>query len=102
MSRARDSFSEYSVPGTGNAAYVMVLDHVGLEAEEFEFPGLSMAYDPFGRIIAETEPFEEQMLLIDIQASAVEKYRTYGHHYTLKFRRPDIYGELSEIIRNDS
>ncbi|MDD3931821.1 MAG: hypothetical protein GXY22_00275 [Clostridiaceae bacterium] len=99
----RDSFLRiFGARALDNAAYVMVLDHVGLEAEEFEFPGLSMAYDPFGRIIAETEPFKEQMLLIDIQASAVEKYRTYGHHYTLKFRRPDIYGELSEIIRNDS
>ena len=40
-----------------NAAYMMVLDHVGLEADQFEFPGLSMAFDPFGDVIAETEPF---------------------------------------------
>lgn len=84
-----------------NAAYIMVLDHVGMEADQFEFPGLSMAFDPFGDVIAETEPFKEQLLLVDIQASAIEKYRTYGHHYTLKYRRPDIYGSLSEIIGND-
>jgi predicted amidohydrolase len=80
-----------------NAMYVLVLDHVGLEADAFEFPGISMAFDPFGRLIAETEPFVEQMLLVDIRSGEVEKYRTYGHHNTLVYRRPAIYGPLTEI-----
>lgn len=48
-----------------NAVYALVLDHVGLEAEDFEFPGVSLAFDPFGNLIAETEPFVEQTLFVD-------------------------------------
>ena len=73
-----------------NAVYVAVLDHVGLEAKDFEFPGVSMAFDPFGNVISETKLFQEDMLIIDIKEEEVVKYRTYGHHYTLKFRRPEI------------
>jgi predicted amidohydrolase len=79
-----------------SAVYVLVLDHVGLEAENFEFPGVSMAFDPYGELIAEAEPYQEQMLLVDLKAAEVEKYRTYGHHYTLKYRRPEIYGALTQ------
>ena len=80
-----------------NAMYVLVLDHVGLEAENFEFPGVSMAFNPFGTLLAETEPFVEQMLLVDLKAAEVEKYRTYGHMYTLTYRRPEIYGPLTDL-----
>jgi predicted amidohydrolase len=81
-----------------NAMYVMVLDHVGLEAENFEFPGVSMAIDPIGDIIAESNPSVEEMVVVDLKESQIEKYRTYGHHYTLKFRRPEIYGELAKMV----
>jgi predicted amidohydrolase len=80
-----------------NAMYVLVLDHVGLEAENFEFPGVSMAFNPFGELIAEAQPLAEQMLLVDLKAAEVEKYRTYGHMYTLTYRRPEIYGPLTEM-----
>ena len=80
-----------------NATYVLVLDHVGLEAENFEFPGVSMVFDPFGNLVTEAEPFVEQMLIVDLQASEIEKYRTFGHHYTLKYRRPEIYGPLAHL-----
>ena len=80
-----------------NAAYVAVLDHVGPEADNFEFPGVTMVYDPMGNVISETEPFREEMILVDIKADEVEKYRTFGHHYTLKFRRPEIYSQLTRL-----
>ena len=80
-----------------NAMYVMVLDHVGTEAKDFEFPGVSMAIDPYGEVIAESNALQEEMMLVDLKGSEVEKYRTYGHHYTLKYRRPEIYGELAEM-----
>ena len=78
--------------------YVMVLDHVGAEAEDFEFPGVSMAIDPFGNVIAESSALKEEMVIVDLKGSEIEKYRTYGHHYTLKYRRPEIYSELAEMV----
>jgi predicted amidohydrolase len=87
----------FSARAMDNAMYVLVLDHVGLEAEDFEFPGVSMAFNPFGKLIAEAEPFIEETVLVDLSAAELEKYRTYGHHYTLAFRRPEIYGALTEM-----
>ena len=84
-----------------NAMYVLVLDHVGLEAKDFEYPGVSLACDPFGNLIPDTKPFTEQMLLVDVKASGVEKYRTYGHLYTLAFPRPEIYGALTGTPQRD-
>ncbi len=81
-----------------NAMYVMVLDHVGLEAEGFEMPGVSIAFSPFGEVITEGKRFAEDLLLVDLKESEIEKYRTYGHHYTLKFRRPETYDELTRMI----
>ena len=87
----------YPTRAIDNAVYVLVLDHVGVEAENYEFPGVSMAVDPFGNVISETELFKEEMLLVDIKSDEVVKYRTYGHHFTLKFRRPEIYGPLTRM-----
>jgi N-carbamoylputrescine amidase len=88
----------FSARAMDNAMYVLVLDHVGLEAEGFEMPGISMAFDPFGSMIEQSDPFVEQVLLVDLKGSEIEKYRSYGHHYTLKYRRPDIYSELTKMV----
>ena len=82
-----------------NAMYVIVVDHVGEEADGFEMPGVSMAIDPAGVVIAETTPLEEQALTVEIKASEIEKSRTYGHQYTLQFRRPEIYSRLTERVK---
>ena len=96
--RRRTHTKVFAARALDNAMYVLVLDHVGLEAEGFEMPGVSMAFDPFGDLIGQTEPFVEQILLVDLKGSEIEKYRTYGHHYTLKYRRPEIYGELAKMV----
>lgn len=81
-----------------NAMYVLVLDHVGVEADGFELPGVSMAIDPMGDVICESRPFEEEIMIVHIRASEVVKARTYGHHYTLRFRRPELYGRLAQMV----
>lgn len=81
-----------------NAMYVAVLDHVGVEAEGFEFPGVSMVLDPFGNVVSEAPTFAEHLLMVDLKAEQLVKYRTYGHHFTLKYRRPEIYGTLTERV----
>jgi len=80
-----------------NAMYVMVLDHVGMEADDFEMPGVSIAFSPYGDVIGEAERFAEDLLLVDLKESEIEKYRTYGHHFNLQYRRPETYGELAEM-----
>jgi N-carbamoylputrescine amidase len=97
-SRRKNHLKFFPARALDNAMYVAVLDHVGAEKEGFEFPGVSLVFDPFGNLIAETEMFKECMLIADLKAAEVEKYRTYGHHFTLKYRRPEIYGVLTELI----
>ena len=77
-----------------NAVYVLVLDHVGKETESFELPGVSTAFGPEGDIVARTEPFVEQMLVVELKERELEKARTFAQHNTLQFRRPEIYSEL--------
>ena len=81
-----------------NAMYFMVVDHVGVEADGFEFPGVSMAFGPGGDVIAESKPFEEQIVVVEFKASELEKSRTYAQHNTLQFRRPEIYSELTRPV----
>jgi len=48
-------------------------------------------------VIGEAERFAEDLLLVDLKESEIEKYRTYGHHFNLQYRRPETYGELAEM-----
>ena len=77
-----------------NAMYFVVVDHVGVEAEDFELPGVSMAFGPNGDVIAQSRPFTEEMVLVDVKKSELERSRTYGQHNTLRYRRPKIYSRL--------
>ena len=84
-------FGELSVSG-------YLLNSSGLAADGFEMPGVSIVFSPFGEVITEGKRFAEDLLLVDLKESEIEKYRTYGHHYTLKFRRPETYDGLTRMI----
>ena len=82
-----------------NAVYMMVLDHVGMEADGFELPGVSTAFSPAGDVIAQSSPFVEEMIVVEIKERELEKARTFAQHNTLQFRRPQIYSELVRDTR---
>ena len=81
-----------------NAMYVIVLDHVGVEAEGFELPGVSTAFSPAGDVIAQSEPLAEEMRIVELQERLLEKARTFAQHNTLQFRRPEIYAQLTKPV----
>lgn len=53
-----------------NTAYVVYLNTVGGQ-DELVFDGHSMVIDPRGRMIARGKPFEEELMLVDIEVGSV-------------------------------
>ena len=81
-----------------NGVYVMVLDHVGLEADNFELPGVSTAFSPTGDVLAQSNPYVEEMVLVELKEHELERARTVAHHNKLQYRRPAIYSELVKQV----
>src|SRR6267143_2151129 len=80
-----------------NGCYVSVANRVGHEApvggEGIEFWGQSFVCGPDGEIIAKGSIDQEEMVLAEIDWSAVDRHRT--HWPFLRDRRVDAYGEIS-------
>jgi N-carbamoylputrescine amidase len=80
-----------------NGCYVAVPNRTGFEAPDggdgIEFWGQSFVADPAGQIIAKASVDKEEVLIVDIDLSLVEKQRT--HWPFLRDRRIDAYEEIN-------
>jgi predicted amidohydrolase len=81
-----------------NSVYVVAVNQVGHNGS-IEFPGTSLVYDPFGEIVAEARPLVEDLLVVDLPASALAKKRGDALQFFTYSRRPELYGELSRPSR---
>ncbi len=86
-----------------NTVYAVVCvctGHVkGLQGkQEYYFPGVCMVFDPEGNLVAETPSngVREQMLVTDLLFFPRED-RKKGSYFPLKYRRPEMYGDLSKL-----
>jgi predicted amidohydrolase len=59
------------------------------------FPGIAIAFDPWGEILAEASPDEEDLLVVDFRAEALAKRREIAETFFPHFRRPELYGPVS-------
>jgi len=59
-----------------------------------EFPGGSMAINPWGEVIAEAQPLVEDLMVVDLTRSVLEDKRRDALQFFTHFRRPELYGEL--------
>ena len=55
--------------------YVIGVNRVGLDANNFEYSGHSAIYDALGKNILKAEPFKEEILTIKIDKSTTDKAR---------------------------
>nr|MDO8110538.1 nitrilase-related carbon-nitrogen hydrolase [Candidatus Sigynarchaeota archaeon] len=86
-----------------NTVYAVVCvcsGHVkGLQGKrDYYFPGVCMVFDPAGDLIAETpsDGVKEQMLVTDLLFFKREEQKK-GSYFPLKYRRPELYGDLSKL-----
>jgi predicted amidohydrolase len=80
-----------------NAVFVVVCNQVGDNGGGTTFPGVSMVIDPKGRVIAEAQADEEDMIVADLRARDLVRVRKdESWHFFLRYRRPELYEMVVE------
>jgi N-carbamoylputrescine amidase len=83
-----------------NGCYVAVPNRVGHEApdggEGIEFWGQSFVVDPAGQILAKASSSEEEILVTEIDLTALDVQRTHWPFF--RDRRIDAYGEIEKRL----
>jgi predicted amidohydrolase len=75
-----------------NGVFVVVVNQADPERG---FPGITIALDPWGEILGEATPDEEDLLVVDLRAEALARRRAVAETFFLHFRRPELYGPVS-------
>lgn len=77
-----------------NGLYVVACNQVGETREGFSFPGVAMALNPAGGVIARYGGTQEKMLLVDLEGSEIKEIREHRMRYFIPNRRPELYADL--------
>ncbi len=80
-----------------NGVYFAACNHVGREGD-WNMSGKSMAIDPFGKIISQASPAEEQILTVEIDRAKVIAART--RFPLFRDRRPDTYTAITSTTES--
>ncbi|MBI3695161.1 MAG: hypothetical protein HY238_10035 [Acidobacteria bacterium] len=101
--------STYPMRAFENACYAVVCDQAGRAGYVDTYPkdspnqphhaGGCVVIDPLGEVVAQTpcDRIREDMLLVDLLPEKIEEARSQPN-YTLRTRRPELYGTLSERV----
>jgi predicted amidohydrolase len=63
--------------------------------EERGIPGITVALDPWGKVLAEARPDREDLLVANFQNAALGQRRAVAETFFTHFRRPELYGRLT-------
>jgi len=75
-----------------NGVFILVVNQIDPERN---FPGITMALDPWGVILAEASPNEEDLLIVDFRAATLAERRAVAETFFPHFRRPELYESVS-------
>jgi predicted amidohydrolase len=75
-----------------NSIFALVVNQID---EERDIPGITMALDPWGKILAEARPDSEDLLVANFQNAALRDRRAVAETFFTHFRRPELYGRLT-------
>ena len=78
-----------------NALFIVACNQVGNSREGLSFPGVAVALNPAGRIIAQHKENKENMMLTDLKMDEIREIRGHRMKYFIPNRRPELYKELS-------
>ncbi|MFZ5562478.1 MAG: nitrilase-related carbon-nitrogen hydrolase [Thermodesulfobacteriota bacterium] len=74
-----------------NTVFVAACNQCGENGAGLEFPGVAVALDPSGGVLA-TATAPDTMIIADLSAAMLETVRRHPMRYFLPGRRPDLYG----------
>ncbi len=80
-----------------NTVFIAYSNIVGNQ-EDLVFWGGSQIYDPLGNLIKRTELFKEEMAVVDVDFSVIERAR--ANRPVLRDLRPEIYDDLYNLSRH--
>jgi predicted amidohydrolase len=75
-----------------NSIFALVVNQID---EERGIPGITMALDPWGKVLAEARPDSEDLLVANFQNEALRQRRAVAETFFTHFRRPELYGRLT-------
>ncbi|MDY7037058.1 MAG: nitrilase-related carbon-nitrogen hydrolase [Thermodesulfobacteriota bacterium] len=78
-----------------NTLFVVACNQTGKTGEGLSFPGVAIALDPAGQIIARHEQNTENMVLTGIKMDLLREMREHRMKYFIPHRRPELYKGLS-------
>lgn len=85
-----------------NTVFMAYVDHCGRENEgdsegRETYPGICMAWDPAGELLAQSPGYVEGMTTVRLSAAVLEEWRK-NDHYPLHWRRPSLYRSLCDSL----
>ncbi len=75
-----------------NALFIIAANLCGENGHGLCFPGVGLALNPAGRVMASCTGSTEQMMVVDLKAADLNAIRTHPMGYFLPHRRPELYG----------
>jgi predicted amidohydrolase len=79
-----------------NGVFVVACNQTGDNGDSLEFPGLALALNPSGEMIAQRVTGEEGLLVADLKGSDLAHVRENRMRFFLPNRRPELYGGLTK------
>ena len=74
-----------------NGVFVVACNQVGKTKEGFFFPGVILALDPQGRVLASYSGNEETMVFVELKAKVLQETRAHRMKYFIPYRRSQLY-----------
>ena len=80
-----------------NGLFLVFANGVGLDDDEVR-TGTSMILDPYGKILAESDALERDLVVADLDPNRIAM--STGRRW-LRGRRPELYGPLTESVEDN-
>jgi N-carbamoylputrescine amidase len=74
-----------------NGLFIVACNQTGSNGNGLEFPGNAVVIDPSGNILDQKLDDQEGLLVVDLDAGALEHVREHRMRYFLPNRRPELY-----------
>lgn len=80
-----------------NGLFIVACNQVGGNGANLIFPGVIMILNPEGKILYQYTGTKEKMVIAELKGSDLARIRKDRMRYFIKYRRPELYGALSEV-----
>jgi N-carbamoylputrescine amidase len=80
-----------------NGLFIVACNQVGENGAGLLFPGVIMILSPAGKILHQYTGSKEKMIIAELKGSDLAKVRKDRMRYFIKYRRPELYGAISQV-----